>query len=136
MPLHTERYPIIDTHAHLCDQVFDRDLPEVLKRAAEAGVSAIIAVGETLADARRNIELAGIYPLLHPAAGLYPGHADLGQAREICTYIRSERKRLVAVGEVGLDFWLAKKDEAITKNQAEIESLGLQAKEMRKEIAL
>jgi len=122
MALHTERHPIIDTHAHLCDQVFDRDLPEVLKRAAEAGVYAIIAVGETLADARRNIELAGLYPSLRPAAGLYPGHADLGQAREICTYIRSEKERLVAIGEVGLDFWLAK-EEADKELQREVFSM-------------
>ncbi len=120
--MHTANSSIIDTHAHLCDPVFELDLPQVLKRAEAAGVSAIIAVGETLADARRNIELAMVHQLVRPAAGLYPGHADLCQAQEICAYIRSEKKRFIAIGEVGLDFWLAK-EEAEKELQRDVFSL-------------
>jgi TatD DNase family protein len=44
---------LVDTHAHLCDRVFDPDRSEVLERARAAGISSIIAVGETLEDAER-----------------------------------------------------------------------------------
>ncbi len=99
---------LIDCHAHLCDPVFDADRREVLRRAREAGVHAVVAVGETLEDARRNLELSAEHPELLPAAGLYPTHLDIEQAERIEQLIRSERDRLVAIGEVGLDYWLVK----------------------------
>ncbi len=99
---------IVDAHAHLCDPVFDTDRAEVIKRAQAAGVGAIIAVSENLSDAKRNIELAANHPELKPAAGLYPTHLDLNKARAMISFIRNERKKLVAIGEVGLDYWAVK----------------------------
>jgi TatD DNase family protein len=101
---------IVDTHAHICDPAFDADRGEVLKKAVEVGVGAIIAVGENLADARRNIELADEHPMIFPAAGLYPTILDLDQAEQMHSFIRSERSKLVAIGEVGLDFWVVKEE--------------------------
>jgi TatD DNase family protein len=99
---------IVDTHTHICDSAFDADRDEVLKKAVEVGVGAIIAVGENLADARRNIELADEHPMIFPAAGLYPTILDLDQAEQMHAFIRKERSKLVAIGEVGLDFWIVK----------------------------
>ena len=103
-------HKIIDTHAHICDTAFDPDREEVLKKAAAAGVGAIIAVGENLADARRNIELAEGQPMICPAAGLYPTILDLDQAQQMHSFIRKEHSKLVAIGEVGLDFWVVKEE--------------------------
>jgi len=96
---------LVDCHAHLCDPAFDADRALVLERARAAGITAVVAVGETLADAERNLELARIHPEVRPAAGLYPTHLDLDQAQAVCEWIRAHRDRLVAVGEVGLDQW-------------------------------
>ena len=101
---------LTDVHAHICDPAFDNDRAEVLDRALRTGVAAIVAVGENLADARRNLELAEKYPMLKAAAGLYPTVLDLKQAAEMADFIRRERSRLVAIGEVGLDYWIVKKD--------------------------
>lgn len=101
---------IVDTHTHLCDPVFDKDRAEVLKRARAAGIKAIISVSENLSDAERNKELAAAHPELHPAAGLYPTHLDLNQAKALHAFIRREQSRLVAIGEVGLDYWAVKKE--------------------------
>ena len=103
-------HKIVDTHAHICDTAFDPDREEVLKKAAAAGVGAIIAVGENLADARRNIELAEGQPMICPAAGLYPTILDLDQAQQMHSFIRKEHSKLVAIGEVGLDFWVVKEE--------------------------
>ena len=103
---------LVDTHAHICDPVFDSDRAEVLENAEAAGVAAVIAVGEDILDARRNIDLAAKYPILRPAAGLYPTHLDLSKAEEMHSFIRQEREQLVAIGEVGLDFWVVKEDSA------------------------
>ncbi|MBI5556399.1 MAG: TatD family hydrolase [Deltaproteobacteria bacterium] len=103
---------LTDTHAHLCDQAFDQDRREVISRAQKAGVKTIVLVGETLEDARRNLALAGEYPCLKAAAGLYPGYADLEEAERLVNFIRSQPGSFSAIGEVGLDFWIAKEEEA------------------------
>ncbi|MEW6429791.1 MAG: TatD family hydrolase [Thermodesulfobacteriota bacterium] len=100
----------IDTHAHICDGRFDPDRAAVLDRARAAGVSAIVAVGETVADCHRNLELAAAFPILRPAAGLYPEFADLASAERLAGLVRLHRQRLVAVGEIGLDYWLAREE--------------------------
>jgi len=99
---------LTDTHAHICDPGFDKDRAEVLERACRAGVDAIIAVGENLADAHKNLELSKTYPMLKPAAGLYPTHLDLNQAHEMADFIRQKHSHLAAIGEVGLDYWVVK----------------------------
>jgi len=101
---------LVDTHAHLGDPVFDGDRGDVLRRARDAGVTAVIAVGETLADARRNLELAGEHPEIRPAAGLYPTHLDDPQAEALEAWIREHHDRLIAIGEVGLDHWKIKEE--------------------------
>jgi TatD DNase family protein len=104
---------IADTHAHLCDPVFDADLEEVLERAKAVGITAIIAVGENMADAEKNLALAARNPIVCAAAGLYPTHLDLDLAGKMRDFIRNHRSRLVAIGEVGLDYWVVKEEPAL-----------------------
>jgi len=99
---------LVDTHAHLCDAVFDADRDAVLENAAKAGVSAIICVGEDLSDADKNLGLAARYPMIRPAAGLYPTRLDLDLAAKMIQFIREHANTLVAIGEVGLDYWMVK----------------------------
>lgn len=101
-------YPLVDVHAHICDADFDGDRSAILAKAASAGIGAIVAVGENLEDAERNLQLAEQYPMLKPAAGLYPTHLDLDRAAEMVDFIRQNKDRLVAIGEVGLDYWVIK----------------------------
>lgn len=110
---------LIDVHAHLGDSAFDADRSAVLRRAEQAGVKAVVSVGETLEDARKNLDLAREFPQMLPTAGLYPTHLDLVQADAVESLIRRERPRLVAIGEVGLDHWVVQ-DEAERELQREI----------------
>ena len=110
---------LIDTHAHMCSPSFDEDRAEVLERARAAGIERVVAVGETLADAERNLSLAREHPELRVAAGLYPTVLDREQAMELIELIRRERDQIVAIGEVGLDRWKVK-DEAGLEVQQEI----------------
>jgi TatD DNase family protein len=102
--------PLIDTHAHLCDPAFDKDREIVLKRALKMWVSTIVAVGEDLADAEKNLVLAEEHSMIRPAAGLYPTHLDLDLAEQMRAFIRSHREKLVGIGEVGLDYWMVKEE--------------------------
>lgn len=99
---------LTDTHAHIGDAAFDMDRDAVLARAAAAGIATVITVGEDLTDAKKNITLARKYPILKAAAGLYPTHLDRTAAESLRTFIRMYRREIVAVGEVGLDYWMVK----------------------------
>ncbi len=111
---------LTDMHAHLGDASFDADRDEVLARAFQAGVSRVVAVAETLADAQRNLELGQRYPgQVLPAAGLYPTYLDLEHCAAMETLIRRHGDRLAMIGEVGLDRWKVK-DEAELELQREI----------------
>lgn len=100
-----EKYKLVDVHAHICDDQFDADREDVLDRARIAGVESIVAVGEDLPDARKNVALAEKFPMLKPAAGLYPTIVDLKLAQEMTAFIREHHHLLAAIGEVGLDYW-------------------------------
>ncbi len=101
---------LIDTHTHICDAAFDEDRASVLVRARESGVGGIVAVGENLSDARKNLKLADEHAMILPGAGLYPTLLDLDESAQICDFIRAESGKLVCIGEVGLDFWKVKED--------------------------
>jgi TatD DNase family protein len=109
---------LVDTHAHLCDPVFDEDRDSVLDKARATGISAVVAVGEDLADAEKNLRLGACYSMVHPAAGLYPTHLDLDLASKMLEFIRTHKNKLICIGEVGLDYWMVKNepDREIQRN--------------------
>lgn len=111
--------PIIDTHTHLCDSIFDTDRAEVLERAQKIRITKIISVSENIIDARKNLELAHQFPILKPAAGLFPTNLDLATAQELIDFIKDTKEKWIAIGEVGLDFW-AVQDEKGQEIQKEI----------------
>jgi TatD DNase family protein len=111
---------LTDVHAHIGAEEFDIDRREVIARARAKGIDHIVAVGETLADADRNLELTEEYPgTVLAAAGLYPTVIDLEHATKLIDFIRRHKNNLVAIGEVGLDHWKTQ-DEKDREIQREI----------------
>jgi len=97
---------LIDTHAHLEMEAFDSDRDEVLKRAAEAGLAAIVTVGTTLTDCQKAVALARRYPPVYAAVGIHPHEVkgiDAGTYDALRLLARQDK--VVAIGEVGLDFF-------------------------------
>ena len=98
---------LIDTHAHLDDEQFDADLPEVIARATEAGVEAIICVGVSAASSEAVVRLAEQYPAIKAAVGIQPNHAAETKPddwQRVCQL--AEHPQVVALGEMGLDaYW-------------------------------
>jgi len=103
----------------MCDAAFDGDRVSVLERAGAAGVGAVIAVSEGCEDIARNVALAEELPMLRPAGGLHPALAESGEGARAVAMIRERSSRLVAVGEVGLDYWVAQ-EEAQRELQREL----------------
>lgn len=76
LPVYIGAMPsFFDTHAHLDQEEFAADLPEVLARAKAAGVESILAVGVSAASSAATIELAGRYPGVYAAVGIHPNYA-------------------------------------------------------------
>jgi len=129
---------MIDCHAHISSDVFDPDRERVLERAQQAGVNAIIAMSENLDDSRRVLQLGRDYPgVLLPCIGIHPD--NFGDDRQVPTdediaeitfMIRENRKALIGIGEVGLDYWVARSKDHRLKQRAFLRQMAEMANEL------
>ncbi len=135
---------MIDTHAHLNFQAFEKDCAQVIERSFSNGIKFIINVGSQLDTSSKAIELAdkfknlpphlistGIFGIkltnsapircggLYAAVGLHPIHAG-DEVFDFEIYKKlTQNKKVVAIGETGLDYFHIK-DEKLIKLQKEI----------------
>lgn len=96
---------IIDTHAHYEDARFDGDREEVLASMGKAGVGLIVDVGAGIQSTKDAISLSEKYDFVYAAAGIHP--EEIGKlGPEHMEWLRelSGRKKVVAIGEIGLDY--------------------------------
>ncbi len=99
---------LIDTHAHL-DEL--PDPKSVVERAQAAGVAAIVAVGQGLASNEKILGLARSYPrYVFPALGIHPWEVE-ADSEAALGMIEENLDGCVAVGEIGLDYWIKKDRE-------------------------
>ncbi|MCK4537469.1 MAG: YchF/TatD family DNA exonuclease [Candidatus Krumholzibacteria bacterium] len=97
---------LIDSHAHMNMSQFQGDLPAVLERAALAGVGEILNVGYDPASIDETIALADKYPTMYAALGIHPHHAtDWNGYLEDRIKQLFLRRKVLAVGEIGLDYY-------------------------------
>jgi TatD DNase family protein len=110
--LKTEAMQLIDSHAHL-DMYPDDELPDVLARAHDAGLLAILAIGIgdgphrmhralEIAEATRSLHLPAIYA----SAGIHPQEAAAATPESLGRLTAlAANPRCIAVGEIGLDYY-------------------------------
>lgn len=97
---------LVDTHCHLDFEDFDSDREDVIRRASEAGVKFMINIGSSLEGTRKSIALAEKHESVYASIGIHPH-----DAKELTDDALAELKKLakhekvVAVGEVGLDYY-------------------------------
>jgi TatD DNase family protein len=97
---------LADSHAHLDLEELQPDQAEVVRRAREAGVALIINVATGLRDARQVLDTAGKYPWIYAALGVHPhGAGQISEADLATLADLAAQPRVVAVGEIGLDFY-------------------------------
>ena len=94
-----------DTHAHYDDERFSGDRDAVLAKLPAQGVSLVLNPGCSVESSRAAAALAERYPHVYAAAGIHPedcagtGAAELDAIRALCA-----REKVVAIGEIGLDY--------------------------------
>jgi TatD DNase family protein len=97
---------LFDTHAHLHFPEFAGDLPAVLERARAAGVRRMLTVGTDVETSRAAIALARREADVWAAVGVHPHDAAAADEAALAEIERLAREpRVVAVGEIGLDFF-------------------------------
>src|SRR3989344_881299 len=95
---------LVDVHAHLDDAQFEKDLPEVIKRAEKNEVKIIISAGIDQKSNRNTLKIAQEYPIVKSALGIYPSTAITLSHEEINNELDFIRKRkITAISEIGLD---------------------------------
>lgn len=96
----------VDVHAHLDDEAFAPDLPEVLSRAREAGVCVVVTAATSFDSSLKVLELVHRYPEVYGCVGVHPQEI---QGEEVdLSFLASflGEEKILALGEIGLDyFW-------------------------------
>ncbi|MCM8794983.1 MAG: TatD family hydrolase [Candidatus Omnitrophica bacterium] len=97
---------IIDTHCHLHRQEFDGDRQLVLERAKQAGVAALVDPATDPVSCRKVTELAASHPGVYAAVGIHPHEAAACTPESLAEIAAlSGRPKVVAIGEIGLDYY-------------------------------
>lgn len=118
-----------DSHAHLDDRRFDEDRDTIFSTLDEVGL--VINVGCDLPSSERSIALAERYPFVYAAVGSHPDDADRVDGKLLDVYRRlAKHEKVVAVGEIGLDYHYEDVPRAVQINAFEAqmdlaEALGL-----------
>ena len=105
-PIYEGGTMIFETHAHYDDEQFDLDREELLSSMPEQGVGTIVNVSATYESCRRVVDLVQKYPFMYAAVGIHPDEVGslneerFQQMKELCG-----REKVVAVGEIGLDYY-------------------------------
>lgn len=109
---------LTDTHAHLASNGFSDDLVEVLHRARDRGVQRIVSISCDPEDSRANLGLAKQHAFILPTVGIHPvyigeitGDAWFEEIRELASL-----PGVVAIGEIGLDYFHPPRDGSSEKD--------------------
>src|SRR5208283_808505 len=96
---------MIDTHCHLEMSAFDGDRDDVIKRAREAGLEALLAIGSDLEGNKGAVALAEVHDDIFAVVGMHP-HDAKDFTPDIFNQIKiwSAHRKVVAIGEIGLDY--------------------------------
>ena len=104
---------IFDTHSHYDDKQYDEDRQELLQGLADAGVKKIVNVCASWSSLQETLALSRQYSWIYGAVGIHPDHVNelneerLEELRQI-----SREKKIVAIGEIGLDYhWMVSPKE-------------------------
>ena len=97
---------LIDSHAHIDMNDFDKDREQVLERAAQGGITHIITMGIDLESSIAALKLAKKYDFVYSAVGYHPHSADGCKTDDLDTLISmASEPEIVAWGEIGLDYY-------------------------------
>ena len=112
---------MIDTHCHIDEEAFNADREEVIARQQESGVEAMIVPGVNVASIETVLQVCRAHPgYCFPALGLHPEDVKADWQEQLAIVenaIRAHHNELVAIGEIGLDYYW---DKTFKEEQQEV----------------
>ncbi len=108
---------IFDTHVHYDDKAFDEDREILLESLKDHGIEAVVNIGASIRTTKNTLELMEKFPFVYGAVGVHP--SDTGELDEQqMDWLKevSSRPKVVAVGEIGLDYYWDEPDREIQKH--------------------
>lgn len=115
---------IFDTHAHYDDKQFDQDREELLALMKDNGIGTIVDVGSNMETSAWIVEAVKRYPMMYGAVGVHPSDtADLTESDMGTLKKYAAMERILAIGEIGLDYYWDEPEREIQKKwfEAQIE---------------
>ena len=108
---------MIDTHCHLYDQKLYNDLEQIILNAKKSNISKMICIGDNLSTSEQSILISEKYSNIYASVGIHPHEAKNAPPEylEIITQ-KIIHKKVVAIGEIGLDYHYNFSDPQIQKN--------------------
>lgn len=107
---------IFDSHAHYDSSQFDEDRHELLSSMQENGVGTIVNSGADWDSVTEVVELAKQYSFIYAAVGLHPDEVgDLNEERFAYMKSQCQKEKVVAVGEIGLDYYWDNEEHDVQK---------------------
>lgn len=103
---------IFESHAHYDDKQFDPDREELLSSMKENGIETIINVGADFRGCKDTVELTRKYDFVYGAVGIHPSNIeDLNEDTFQWLREKAAMDKIVAIGEIGLDYYWDKEEE-------------------------
>lgn len=111
-----------DSHSHYNDQKFDEDREEIIKQTYENNITKFICAGYNIASSKLGLEIAKKYNYIYTISGISPN--DVPESIEEINFLIEElekiinndiNKKIVAIGEIGLDYYWNKENKEIQK---------------------
>lgn len=107
---------IFDTHAHYDDEAFEEDREELLNSLALHGIEAVTNVGACIKTSQNTMNMVDKYPNVYGAIGVHPNETgELDEEGMIWLKEQSSHPKIVAIGEIGLDYYWDEPDREIQK---------------------
>ena len=107
---------IFDTHSHYNDEAFTDDLPAIVRQFPEAGICGAVNVASNLSSIDEVLALSKAYPQFYAALGIHPSDcAPLTESRLLTIQEKLHEPKVVAVGEIGLDYHYDEPEREVQK---------------------
>lgn len=120
-----------DSHSHYNDEKFNEDREQIIKETYEAGITKFVCAGYNIESSLFSLEISKKYEFIYSICGISPNDIPQSEQQlwkdiaEISKIVKENKsKKLVAIGEIGLDYYWNKENKELQK-QAFIKQIEL-----------
>jgi len=97
---------LVDSHCHLDYNDFEEDFEDIIARAKECGVTAMLNAGNNIGELDKQLAISERYPFIYTAVGVHPHNASEYEGIKADEFIAETlHKKVVGIGECGLDYY-------------------------------